>query len=262
MGRYCVDNVLIKICDPVFVGWAEERDVDVACKVSRLPLHRRVVAYSRRSIAAPSHRRVIASPHHSTVAVASLRRFLPLCVCVRKRACVDRAIGLACTFEKGSVNGSSRQAVVAVLFEQVVPKRSAHESVGVLANRDGQVREYSRTPPLPLPPFATPIQAVEGLQRLAARSAFGCAHAQNCVVEYSEIDKATAESVDESGTLVYNAAHVRSQRTTCTNAADDVPQCSTQRAPTPRRVRSHAHALRRACEAGVHSRTFRVRACA
>jgi hypothetical protein len=48
--------------------------------------------------------------------------------------------------------------VVAVLFEQVVPKRSAHESVGVLANRDGQVREYSRTPPLPLPPFATPFK--------------------------------------------------------------------------------------------------------
>jgi hypothetical protein len=73
------------------------------------PLHRRAVAYSRRCIAAPSHRRVIASPHHSTVAVASLRRFLPLCVCVRKRACIDRAIGLACTFEKGSTNGSSRQ---------------------------------------------------------------------------------------------------------------------------------------------------------
>jgi hypothetical protein len=129
--------------------------------------------------------------------------------------------------------------------------------------RIGTARCASTHAPHPAPtPFRYPLQAVEGLQWLAARSAFGCGYAQNCVVEYSEIDKATAESVDESGTLVHNAAHVRSQRTTCTNAADDVPQCSTHRAPTPRRVRSHAHALRRACEAGVLSRTFRVRACA
>ncbi|ODV85920.1 hypothetical protein CANARDRAFT_198135 [[Candida] arabinofermentans NRRL YB-2248] len=32
---YCVDNVLVKVCDPIFIGFASENDYDIATKVVR-----------------------------------------------------------------------------------------------------------------------------------------------------------------------------------------------------------------------------------
>ena len=124
------------------------------------PLHRRAVASPRRRIAAPSHRRVVASPQRC-IAASWHRRIIPLwplhrcavsCLCAFAcESALASTVPSAWRAPSRRINGSSRQAVVAVLFEQVVPKRSAHESVGVLANRDGQVREYSRTPHTHIP---------------------------------------------------------------------------------------------------------------
>jgi hypothetical protein len=87
-----VDNVLIKICDPVFVGWAEERDVDVACKVAchriAASSHIRAVASPRRCIFAPLHRRAVASPRHCIAASFDCGRCIvaPFPAFVRLRA--------------------------------------------------------------------------------------------------------------------------------------------------------------------------------